>query len=100
MPHEQQPAAGACPSIRAPYRLQWEEAQRAWVMLYPEGMVKLSASAGEILQRCTGLLTVEALITELEALFKAPQVRDDVLAFLSMAAKQGWVRMPAEEAGT
>ena len=69
----------ARPAIRAPYRLQWEEAQAAWVMLYPEGMVKLSASAGEIMKRCDGRLTVNALIEELEALFETPRPRPDLV---------------------
>ena len=30
-------------------RLQWEPAQEAHVLLYPEGMVKLNGSAGAIL---------------------------------------------------
>ena len=29
------------PALSAMYRLQWEEVQQAWVLLYPEGMVKL-----------------------------------------------------------
>ena len=28
------------------YRFQWEAAQNAYVLLYPEGMVKLGGSAG------------------------------------------------------
>ena len=36
------------------FRLQWEPAQKAHVLLYPEGMVKLNGSAGEILKRCDG----------------------------------------------
>jgi pyrroloquinoline quinone biosynthesis protein D len=28
------------------YRFQWEPAQNAFVLLYPEGMVKLGGSAG------------------------------------------------------
>ena len=36
------------------FRLQWEPAQDAHVLLYPEGMVKLNQSAGEILLRCDG----------------------------------------------
>jgi pyrroloquinoline quinone biosynthesis protein D len=32
------------------FRLQWEPAQNAHVLLYPEGMVKLNQSAGEILK--------------------------------------------------
>ena len=34
------------------YRLQFEEAQQCHVLLYPEGLVKLSDTAVEILRRC------------------------------------------------
>jgi pyrroloquinoline quinone biosynthesis protein D len=39
------------PAIDRKFRLQWEAAQNAHVLLYPEGMIKLNASAGEILKR-------------------------------------------------
>ena len=42
------------PALSAMYRLQWEEVQQAWVLLYPEGMVKLNGSAGEIIKRLDG----------------------------------------------
>jgi pyrroloquinoline quinone biosynthesis protein D len=42
----------ARPAIGRGFRLQWEPAQQAHVLLYPEGMVKLNGSAGEILKRC------------------------------------------------
>ena len=40
--------ADARPAIAAGMRLQWESAQEAHVLLYPEGMVKLNGSAGAI----------------------------------------------------
>ena len=44
------------PRIGHGFRLQWEPAQGCFVLLYPEGMVKLNQSAGEILKRCDGAL--------------------------------------------
>jgi len=35
--------------IAAHHRFQWEEAQQSHVILFPEGMVKLNGSAGEVL---------------------------------------------------
>jgi coenzyme PQQ biosynthesis enzyme PqqE len=40
----------ARPSLDRRFRLQWEAAQKAHVLLYPEGMIKLNGSAGEILE--------------------------------------------------
>ncbi|CAG1020084.1 partial PqqA binding protein, partial [Patescibacteria group bacterium] len=36
------------------HRLQWEEAQQKFVILYPEGMVELNQSSAEILKLCDG----------------------------------------------
>jgi len=75
------------------FRLQWEEAQDAWVLLYPEGMVKLNQSAGEILRRCDGERTLAAVIADLEQAFGASGLEPDVLHFAELALAQGWVRL-------
>ena len=80
------------PRVAAMFRLQWEEVQQSWVLLYPEGMVKLNGSAGEIIKRLDGKKTVTALIAELEKDFEATGLQNDVLAFLEIANKQGWVK--------
>jgi len=80
------------PALSAMFRLQWEEVQQAWVLLYPEGMVKLNGSAGEIIKRLDGKKNVIALIAELEKDFEATGLQSDVLAFLEIASKQGWVK--------
>ena len=46
--------ATAKPALAHGMRLQWEPAQDAHVLLYPEGMVKLNGSAGAIMSRCDG----------------------------------------------
>ncbi|KAA3654394.1 MAG: pyrroloquinoline quinone biosynthesis peptide chaperone PqqD [Proteobacteria bacterium] len=79
------------PRLSAHFRLQWEEAQQAWVLLYPEGMVKLNASAAEILKRCDGSRDVPALVADLETAFDATGLESDVRAFLDMARQQRWV---------
>ena len=79
------------PRIGAGFRLQWEPAQNCHVLLYPEGMVKLNGSAGEIMKRCDGQRSVGEIITELEAAFNAQGLQGDVLAFVEMAAKQRWL---------
>jgi pyrroloquinoline quinone biosynthesis protein D len=80
-----------CPRIARLYRLQWEEAQQAHVLLFPEGMVKLNASAGEILRRCDGNRTTGEIIAELETAFATSGLGPDVDAFLEDAVSRGWV---------
>ena len=84
-------APGSRPHIAAGFRFQWEEAQGCHVLLYPEGMVKLNASAGEILKRCDGERNVAAIVADLEAAFQASDLFADVAAFLAMARQQRWV---------
>lgn len=79
------------PTLRRLYRFQWEPAQDCHVMLYPEGMIKLSATAGEIMQRVDGTRSVAAIIAELKALFGDVPLDDDVRRFLAQAEKNGWV---------
>ena len=80
------------PKLNRLFRLQWEEVQESWVLLYPEGMVKLNGSAGEIMRRLNGEKSVRTLISDLETDFGASGLQADVLAFLDIAAQQGWVK--------
>lgn len=81
----------AHPRLSRLYRLQYEPVQKGWVLLYPEGMVKLSDSSAEILRRCSGQLSLDAIVAELEALFNVqgigPQVRD----LLEEGVRRGWI---------
>lgn len=81
----------ARPRVAKPFRLQWEQAQGCHVLLYPEGMVKLNQSAGEILKRCDGARNVADIVADLERAFASPDLGDDVSAFLEIALKQGWL---------
>jgi len=73
------------------YRFQWEPAQNAFVLLYPEGMVKLGASAGEILKRVDGAAPVSAIVADLERAFPGAELRQDVTQFLEHAHAKGWI---------
>ncbi|MCU0967264.1 MAG: pyrroloquinoline quinone biosynthesis peptide chaperone PqqD [Rubrivivax sp.] len=85
------PGPASVPRIGRGFRLQWEEAQGCHVLLYPEGMVRLNQSAGEILRRCDGARDVEAIVADLEAAFAARGLERDVLGFLEIADRQRWV---------
>ncbi|CAM2191821.1 pyrroloquinoline quinone biosynthesis peptide chaperone PqqD [Paraburkholderia sp. A1RI_3L] len=79
------------PCLRRMFRLQWEPAQDGYVLLYPEGMVKLNPSAGAILARCDGTRELDDIIGELEELFSASDLAPDVHRFLWHARQRGWV---------
>ncbi|PXW28506.1 pyrroloquinoline quinone biosynthesis peptide chaperone PqqD [Paraburkholderia caballeronis] len=90
---QRDPSAGASghPKLRTLFRMQWEPAQEAFVLLYPEGMVKLNQSAAEILKRCDGTRDVAALVADLEQAFNATALAPDVEAFLAEAHRRGWL---------
>lgn len=79
------------PKLSRLFRLQWEEAQNNYVLLYPEGMVKLNQSAAEILKRCDGERDVAAIVSDLEASFSTTDLDADVRAFLQLANERGWI---------
>jgi pyrroloquinoline quinone biosynthesis protein D len=83
----------AKPRVARHFRLQWEEAQNTWVLLYPEGMVKLNQSAGEITRRCDGERTVADIVADLETTFGAQDLTADVVAFLDLASERGWLEI-------
>ena len=86
-------SAQSRPSIGRGFRLQWEAAQNAFVLLYPEGMIKLNASAGEILRRCDGASTIDEITASLEQAFSTQGLQADVLAFVAMAHEKHWVSL-------
>ena len=81
------------------YRFQWEEAQQCYVLLYPEGMIQLSPSAGEILQRCQTTISLDELVSSLQKSFpEADELASDVIAFIEDAEQQGWLIRQEQEA--
>lgn len=80
------------PRIGVGFRLQWEPVQDCHVLLYPEGMVKLNGSAGEIMQRCDGVRSIVAIAADIEQVYLLKDLTGDVLAFVEMAGKQLWLK--------
>ena len=79
------------PRVGAGFRLQWEPVQDCHVLLYPEGLVKLNGSAGEIMKRCDGVQTVAAIAADIEQTYAQQGLEADVTAFVELAGKQRWL---------
>ena len=86
-------ATSARPAIAHGMRLQWEPAQQAHVLLYPEGMIKLNTSAGEIMKRCDGKRSLADITADLEQAFSATGLAKDVEAFVAMAVDKHWLEI-------
>ena len=87
--HGVDPASRPC--IGRGFKLQWEAVQNAFVLLYPEGMIKLNGSAGEILKRCNGESTIAEITADLEKAFETTGLSGDVIAFVVMARDKQWL---------
>lgn len=85
------------PHIAPGYRFQWEDAQQGHVILYPEGMVKLNASASEILKLCDGARNVAAIIQTLQEQFAGTDLSTDIRTFLEAAHDRGWISFEPRE---
>ena len=68
-------APGAKPRLPRGVRLTHSEAQGGWVLLAPERIFKADAIASEILKRCTGEATLDAIVDDLAKTFNAPRER-------------------------
>ena len=79
------------PTLHPTFRLQWEDAQQSWILLYPEGMVTLNDSAAAILQRCDGSHTLDMLIDDLQSAFGVQGIAPEVHAFVKHAIERGWL---------
>ena len=85
----------ARPALARGFRLQWEPVQEAHVLLYPEGMVKLNGSAGQILARCDGVRTVAEIVADLERAYTTTGLMADVSAFVTVALERRWLELRA-----
>jgi len=80
------------PTLNPMFRLQWEQAQDCYVLLYPEGMVKLNGSAGEIMAMVDGQRDSHAICQALMEKFpEAGDISADILEFLQQAQQQNWI---------
>ena len=84
--------APAHPAVGTMFRLQFQPAQDSWVLLHPDGIVKLNTPAAEILRRCDGRRSVDEIVAELEVAFACDALRDDVCDFLAQARQRGWLQ--------
>ena len=80
-------------AIALHHRFQWEEAQQSYVLLFPEGMIKLHGGAGEILKRVDGKVSVGDIVADLKTTFPdAEDIENDILGMFDLAVSKAWLR--------
>lgn len=85
------PVLSEKPRLRRPARLKYDPTRQTDLLLLPERVVRLNATAGEILRLCDGQRTVAEIIGELETKYNQPDLGKDILAFLDQASGKKWV---------
>ena len=74
------------------HRFQWEKAQDCYVILFPEGMVKLNGGAGEVLNLVDGNNSIEKITEELVKKFPdANGIDKDIIGMIEMALEKAWI---------
>ena len=68
-------APDARPRLPRGVRLVHNEAQGGWVLLAPERVFRADPVSAEVLKRCTGEATFEAIIDDLATTYSAPRER-------------------------
>ena len=75
------------------HRFQWEEAQSSYVILFPEGMVKLHGGAGEVIKLVDGKASVGDIVAILKEKFpQAENIEADIIGMFEMAVGKAWLR--------
>ena len=62
-----------------------DDKERGWILLIPEGVLRLSGPGPHILERCDGVRTVSQIVEELETVFpgaEAGRIASETTAFL------------------
>lgn len=90
---ERQLGLGDVMALNPNFHFRWEEPQRAHVLLYPEGIVKLNETAAAILETCTGGQSIGDGAVELAVRYGRGDLRAEALNFLEVAHAKGWIRI-------
>jgi pyrroloquinoline quinone biosynthesis protein D len=96
---ERQVSGSAFPRLPRGVRLTHSEAQGGWVLLAPERVFKADAITVEILKRCTGEATLDAIVDDLTKAFKAPRerIQADVVNLLGSLADKRLLELAQHE---
>jgi coenzyme PQQ biosynthesis protein PqqD len=79
------------PRLAPGVRLHFDRTRNAWVLLCPEKVIEAEGPASEILRRCDGTRTLDAIIDELAVVFAADRsvIAQDVTEMLTEMAGKG-----------
>jgi pyrroloquinoline quinone biosynthesis protein D len=72
-------------------RLRYDDVREEHVLLVPEGVVRLNASAAQVLELCDGERSLDDIVGALAARYDGADLGDDVLELVDAMAQKGLV---------
>jgi pyrroloquinoline quinone biosynthesis protein D len=72
-------------------RLRYDDVREEHQLLIPEGVVRLNASAAEVLALCDGARSLEDIVGALSQRYDGADLRDDVLELVAALEQRGLV---------
>jgi pyrroloquinoline quinone biosynthesis protein D len=79
------------PRLATGGRLQYDEVRAEHVLLIPEGVVRLNATAAEVLELCDGERSIDDIVGALAARYDRDDMADDVRELVDAMAQKGLV---------
>lgn len=95
-PSSRDVALSARPRLNAHVQLQWDAVREQQVILMPEGVLALNASAAAIVALCDGQRCVSDIVARLSEQYQRT-IEQDVLTFLSRLANKRVLEVTDEE---
>ena len=84
------------PRLRLGVALRYDHVRDRHVLLYPEGVLVLNATAADILEHCDGATTVTDITAALRERYR--DVQDtDILDVLTRLADRGMIEVPTDD---
>jgi pyrroloquinoline quinone biosynthesis protein D len=72
-------------------RLRYDDVREEHQLLIPEGVVRLNASAAEVLELCDGERSLDDIVGALSDRYDGADLRDDVLELVGAMEQRGLV---------
>jgi pyrroloquinoline quinone biosynthesis protein D len=79
------------PRLATGARLQYDEVREEHVLLVPEGVVRLNATAAAVLELCDGERSLDEIVGILSERYEGADLRDDVQGLVDGMARRGLV---------
>ena len=79
------------PRLATGNRLQYDDIRAEHLLLVPEGVVRLNASAAAVLELCDGERSIDDIVGALAARYDGADVGDDVRELVDAMARKGLV---------